>query len=115
MPRPLALAALALLLAGPALGAESLRTLFHSAEERERLDRLRRGESAAVRSPSAAPRPPAAVTGFVKRSDGRSTVWLDGRPVTLHGPAATPYTDPPQPRGARRDSAIEFRPSPPSR
>ena len=115
MPRLLVLAALALVLAGPALGADSLRTLFLAAEERERLDRLRRGESAEARSPATSPRPPAAVTGFVKRSDGRSTVWLDGRPVPLSGPAATPYTDPAQMRGARRDPAIEFKPSPPSR
>ena len=111
----LAPAVLAFLLAGPALGADSLRTLFHSAEERERLDRLRRGESVEARAAAAAPRPPAAVTGFVKRSDGRSTVWLDGRPVTLTGPAANPYTDPAKVPGPRRDSAIEFKRSPPSR
>ena len=115
MPRFFVLAALALLVADPALGADSLRTLFHSAEERERLDRLRRGESVEPKAGAAAPRAPAAVTGFVKRSDGRTTVWLDGRPVTMTGPAATPYTDPAQVRGARRESAIEFKPSPPSR
>jgi hypothetical protein len=64
--------------AEPALG-----TLFHTPEERARLDRLRRGES----EPAAAliPGHGSAVTGFVKRSDGRHTVWIDGAPVTVRG------------------------------
>ena len=75
--------ALVLGLALPAMSSE-LGTLFHSAEERARLDSLRRGEPAMPTTPAAPP--PRVhvpeVTGFVKRSDGRDTVWLDGRAVT---------------------------------
>jgi hypothetical protein len=72
--------------------APGLGTLFHTPEERERLDRLRRGEPD---SPAAAPTPGAAssVTGFVKRSDGRHTVWIDGAPVTVRGNQASPMFD----------------------
>jgi len=61
----------------------ALGTLFHSAEERAKLDRMRRGET----EPTAAPAPgqSSAVTGFVKRSDGRNTVWIDGTPVAVRG------------------------------
>jgi hypothetical protein len=76
-----------LLAAGIAGAAEpAFGTLFFSAEERGRLDRLRRGES----EPAAAPAQGegSAVTGFVKRSDGRHTVWIDGRAVSVRGPQA---------------------------
>jgi hypothetical protein len=67
-------------MAGSALAAGELRTLFHTAQERERLDRVRRGEP--PEAPSAKTNVTPAVTGFVKRSDGQSTVWIDGRRVT---------------------------------
>ncbi len=72
-----------LVLALGAANAAELGTLFLTPEERARLDRLRRGEppepiAAAV---GGDPRTPA-VTGYVKRSDGRNTVWVDGAPVT---------------------------------
>ncbi len=70
--------------AASAASATELGTLFLTPEERARLDRLRRGEPAEPVAAAAAtgdPRTPA-VTGYVKRSDGRNTVWLDGTPVT---------------------------------
>ena len=61
-------------------GAVEIGTLFHTPEERARLDRLRRGEP-----PESAPVPGATrtplVTGYVRRSDGRNTVWVDGAPI----------------------------------
>jgi class 3 adenylate cyclase len=50
------------------------------------------------------------VTGFVKRSDGRDTVWIDGRPQPM-GPASAQYTDPSKVQDARRADAppIEIR------
>ena len=88
------LAALALALAAaiaPAAAAE-LGTLFHSPEERERLDRLRRGEPdrrvAAARGGGARE-----VTGFVKRSDGRGTAFIDGTPVPV-GPKNSRLLEP---------------------
>ena len=66
-----------------AANAAELGTLFLTPEERTRLDRLRRGEppEPVDRAATGNPRTPA-VTGYVKRSDGRNTVWVDGAPVT---------------------------------
>jgi hypothetical protein len=80
-----------LALCAPAAAAQDLGTLFHTPQERARLDRLRRGEPVEAFAPQGSA--PAAMTGFVQRSDGRATVWLDGRPVTV--PAArAPRLDP---------------------
>ena len=88
-------AALAILLAAFASGAMAaeLRTLFHTPEERARLDRLRRGEPIDVHAAPRVTRAPA-VTGFVKRSDGRSTVWIDGVPMQIANPRAGTLLDP---------------------
>jgi len=81
--RAFALAACVACLAGLAptpVAAVELGRLFFSPEDRDRLERLRRGEpvtSATVPAPAANP----AITGFVKRSDGRHTIWIDGRPM----------------------------------
>jgi hypothetical protein len=89
---------MALLAAGAATAAEPVfGTLFFTAEERARLDRLRRGEGETMAAP--APGAGSAVTGFVKRSDGRHTVWIDGRAVNVRGPQAAAVLDP----GAVRD------------
>ena len=80
-----ALLALGLALFAGAAAAAELATLFHTPEERQRLDRLRRGEPTvhqAARSGTPA------VTGYVKRSDGRNTVWIDGTPVVVGAEAA---------------------------
>jgi hypothetical protein len=74
------LLALALSGAVHAQAPAELRTLFHSAGEREELDRVRRGDP--PEEVASTKRGPPVVTGFVKRSDGRDTVWLDGRAVT---------------------------------
>ena len=99
-------AALAILLAAFASGAMAaeLRTLFHTPEERARLDRLRRGEPIDVHAAPRVTRAPA-VTGFVKRSDGRNTVWLDGTPKALTDAASAPYTDPSKVRSSERPEA----------
>jgi uncharacterized membrane-anchored protein YhcB (DUF1043 family) len=88
-----------LVLALPAMPAD-LGTLFHTAEERARLDALRRGEPA---TPSRHGHPLPSRRGprsrkspdFVKRSDGRNTVWIDGRAITAPSNARTaPLFDP---------------------
>ena len=84
------LAAIVLALAAGAAHAVELGTLFNSADERARLDRLRRGEPAGTARPRGVPE----VTGFVKRSDGRSTVWIDGVPMQVATPRAGPLLDP---------------------
>lgn len=83
------LLALALAACGIA-GAADLGTLFHSAEERARLDRLRRGEPEGITGTPARRE----VTGFVRRSDGRGTVWINGVPVVVAGSAANELFDP---------------------
>jgi hypothetical protein len=89
--------ALALLFACAPLAAAELGTLFHTAEERARLDRMRRGEPATPQPGSAttprAPSPPE-VTGFVRRSDGRNTLWIDGQAVATTNPKNAPLFDP---------------------
>jgi len=69
-------------MAATAASAAELGTLFSSPEERDRLDRIRRGEPATPSATREAARTPA-VTGFVKRSDGRNTVWIDGVAIAV--------------------------------
>lgn len=100
---------LALVLACAALGAGAveLGTLFNSPEERARLDRLRRGEPPARAGGRSGPNQ---VTGFVKRSDGRSTVWIDGVPMQVATPRAGALLEPESVRdyGARVDGALKI-------
>ena len=79
-PHSRALLALALVLLAPCVAGAELGTLFHTPEERQRLDRLRRGEPEVSHvARSGVP----LVTGYVRRSDGRHTIWIDGTPVTV--------------------------------
>jgi hypothetical protein len=80
-PRSRALVFVACMAAATACAAE-LGTLFSSAEERDRLDRIRRGDPATPSATHEASRTPT-VTGFVKRSDGRNTVWIDGVAIAV--------------------------------
>ena len=91
LPRRVALACACL--AACAAGAAELGTLFTTAEERARLDRLRRGEPAASTA-GTVPARTSVVTGYVKRSDGRNTVWIDGVPLALSRPADAALLDP---------------------
>lgn len=57
-----------------AVPAQQLGTLFHTAKERESMEKLRRGEpveQALILGPDPV------ITGYVKRSDGKSTVFVD--------------------------------------
>lgn len=109
MRRPsLATALGACLLAGSA-GAQELGTLFHSAEERARLDRLRRGE--VIEDGAPVPVKPE-ITGYVRRSDGRGTVWINGVPLVVADPKARSLLEPGAVRPRGRDVKIEKRPPP---
>ena len=77
--------ALGLALAAPGAWSAELGTLFHTPEERAQLDRLRRGEPEFAREARSGPH---VITGYVKRSDGRGTIWIDGRPVAVTAPQA---------------------------
>ncbi|MEO7744001.1 MAG: hypothetical protein ABIR98_13775 [Usitatibacter sp.] len=87
----LALVAALLAASAGAFAAEDLGRLFHTPEERARLDKLRRGEpSETVGAVAAKPE----VTGYVRRSDGRNTVWINGVPITVVGPRGDILLDP---------------------
>jgi hypothetical protein len=95
--RLLAALALALALAAesaPVNSLGTLGTLFTTAQERERLERLRRGEPELHAVPEAAGRAQSTITGFVRRSDGRNTVWIDGSPVRVARPGAGALLEP---------------------
>ena len=74
--------------AAAATPLDSLGTLFTTPQERERLEHLRRGEPATSAGPDSAGQSRPAITGFVRRSDGRNTVWIDGVPVPVRKPGA---------------------------
>lgn len=80
-----------LLAASTAVPAQQLGTLFHSPKEREALERLRRGETPGQ---VAAPLPDPVLTGFVKRSDGKSTVFIDKRPYPARDPRVQGVLEP---------------------
>ena len=65
--------------------AEPLGRLFHSAAERSALDAMRK-EKSKLQKPEpplpATERPAPRLDGYVVRSDGGSTLWVDGRAVT---------------------------------
>ncbi len=69
--------------AAASAGAADLGTLFTTADERARLDRIRRGDPAPSDGSIAANSHAPVVTGYVKRSDGHNTVWIDGSPVAV--------------------------------
>ena len=98
-----------------ATGAAPLETLFHSPQERERLDRLRRGEApAAAAGARDVPARQREVTGYVKRSDGRGTAFIDGVPVPVDARGA-PLLEPGTVRGqsppASENLRIERKPA----
>ena len=64
--------------------AESLGRLFHSAAERSALDALRKEKSKPQKPapPLPAESPAPRLDGYVVRSDGSSTQWVNGRAVT---------------------------------
>ena len=76
---------LALVALSSAVSAAELGTLFHTAKEREQLERLRKGEKMPD-GQAAIERPDPVITGYVKRSDGKSTVFIDKQPVPVRNP-----------------------------
>ena len=97
-----ALAGLFLAFAALGSGAQELGTLFTTPDERARLDKLRRGEPV-ERAGVPGGFGPRALTGFVQRSDGRTTVWIDGNPVPL-ATRGTPKLDPKSVRAYSEDA-----------
>jgi hypothetical protein len=71
---------LALLPTGPA-AAQELKRLFFTPEQRAALDERRKARLPDRPSAPVAESPVTRVDGYVKRSAGRSTVWLNGEPI----------------------------------
>jgi hypothetical protein len=94
------LLALALTAAAPAAPAQEVGRLFFTPEQRDALDARRKARvpdkpaaAAAVASPTTR------LDGYVKRSSGRSTIFVNGQPV-LEGTSEAPVIDPDR-RGGR--------------
>ena len=106
--------AFAALAGSSALADGDLGRLFTTADERARLDRLRRGEplAPAAGTLNEEPARPNEVTGFVRRSDGRNTVWIDGVPTVTRSPKAAPLLEPGSGRGSDAPGLhVETRPA----
>ena len=83
-----------MVIAIPAMAeTQSLGRLFFTPAERAALDRAQAGVPVDEESIPAVTKRPAQVNGFVSRSDGKATVWLDGEPKY------------------RRESAVSINPS----
>jgi hypothetical protein len=106
----IAFAALLLMLPLAARAADPLGTLLTTPEERERLERLRRGEPE-----PAAGGGPGRITGFVKRSDGRDTLWVDGVPMSVSASRAARLLEPSAVRAYadRKDERLHIERRPP--
>jgi hypothetical protein len=91
--RARAAAAVVLAMAALPAPAADFGTLLTTPQERERLDRLRRGEPQTAAG-AAGRGGPGHVTGFVKRSDGRGTLWIDGVPTEVNSARALPLLEP---------------------
>jgi hypothetical protein len=85
MRRLLAFIAFALL--APALGAQELGRLFFTPEQRAALDARRKARVPDRAAPLVAA-PLTRVDGYVKRSTGPSTVWVNGESMTENAPEA---------------------------
>jgi len=69
--------------------AQDIGRVFFTPEQRAALDGRRRAR--VLDKPSAVPlvaSPTTRLDGFVRRSDGRSTVWVNGEPLAESGPDA---------------------------
>ena len=81
MTLPPAIAMVFLLAASCAAGAQEMGRLFHSAEQRNALDGLRKTKP--LQKPPASPASlssqPVRLDGYVLRPDGKSMVWVNGQ------------------------------------
>jgi hypothetical protein len=88
-------ALLLLLLACPAARAQELGRLFFTPEQRAALDARRKARLPDKPAAPVVAAPVTRVDGYVKRSGGPSTVWINGDPLTESAPEA-PRIDAPK-------------------
>ena len=82
MTRLPAIAGAFLLGASCAAGAQEMGRLFHSAEQRNALDVLRKTKPQPQKPPASQPSlasQPVRLDGYVLRPDGKSMVWVNGQ------------------------------------
>lgn len=90
----LALALVVALLAGTPASAQDLGRLFFTPEQRAALDARRRARVPDKPAPTpVVASPTTRLDGYVRRSDGRATVWVNGVELNDTGPDA-PRIDP---------------------
>jgi hypothetical protein len=89
--RPVLCAAfLALLLHASVSAAQELGRLFFTPEQREALDARRRARVPDKPAAAVVATPTLRLDGFVKRSSGRSTVWVNGESSSETAPGEAP-------------------------
>ena len=96
------MAGFALAAAAFSCGAQELGRLFFTPEQRAALDGRRRAR--VPDKPAAAPMvasPTTRLDGFVRRGEGRSTVWVNGESLGESGPAAPRFE-----RGRSTDATV---------
>jgi len=84
----LAFLVLASLGTAAAQDTDALGTLFQTPQERAAIDRARSGEKDSAPTSFGTPRPNPVITGYVKRTDGKDTVFIDNEPFEVKGPKA---------------------------
>lgn len=89
--------AFVLAVAADARAADPLGRLFLTPEQREALDARRRARLPDKPATPTAVAPVSRVDGYVQRSAGRSTVWVNGQAISENTPEAPARVD----RGAR--------------
>lgn len=99
------LLALALSLAAPAHAAETLGRLFFTPEQRAALDARRKARVPDKPAAAAVASPVTRIDGYVKRSQGPSTVWMNGESLSEGSPEA-PRIEAPARGGAEGSVSI---------
>jgi len=79
---------LALVLHGESCIAEELGRLFFTPEQRQALDARRRARLPDRPSAPTAVSPTTRLDGYVRRGNGKSTVWVNGEPLPESAPEA---------------------------
>ncbi len=69
-------------------------TLFFSQEQRARMDRVRRSGRVPTDEGVTSDVQRSTINGFVKRSDGKTTVWVDGQAQTMANGSLTDQIQP---------------------
>lgn len=78
-------------------------TLFFSREQRDRLDRARKRGEVVDEGGAILLETPPVIGGYLRRSDGKITVWVDGKPYADRAPTLVQRVGPAEIGGDNRD------------